>query len=190
MYISSNTTAFLQNQTHLQVCFRRTCETTANTGSISLSPKKRICSNCDIVLLEHIFDQVKLIFIVLLFVGLIQMKVAVDFKYCLFFVYRWKMKHMKRSPLKRRNFANLHKVIFGNQLLLNCVLFCSLEKSQCAPSLFFFLHILSFFFGKKDFFHSVRKICFFILFLENPYTKKMFFTYRKKQEKTRFSSMY
>ena len=39
-------------------------------GASRCSPKKRIGSNRDIVLLEHIFDQVKLIFIVLL-VGLI-----------------------------------------------------------------------------------------------------------------------
>ena len=56
-------------------------------GASRCSPKNRIGSNRDIVLLEHIFDQVKLIFIVLL-VGLIYMKAAVDFKNCLFFVYR------------------------------------------------------------------------------------------------------
>ena len=58
------------------------------TLAASRCSSKKIDSNYDIVLLEHIFDQVTLIFIVLLFVGLIQMKAAVDFKHCLFFVYR------------------------------------------------------------------------------------------------------
>ena len=57
-------------------------------GASRCSPKKRIGPNRDIVLLEHIFDQVALIFIVLIFVGLIWMNAAVDFKYGLFFVYR------------------------------------------------------------------------------------------------------
>ena len=30
------------------------------------------------------------------------MKAAVNFKRCLFFVYRLKMKYMKRSPLKKK----------------------------------------------------------------------------------------
>ena len=41
MHTSSNTTVFLHNRTHLQVYFRRTCETTANTWSISLFSKEK-----------------------------------------------------------------------------------------------------------------------------------------------------
>ena len=84
MYILSNTKAFLHNQTHLQVCFRRTCETTGNTWASCCFPKKRIGSNHDNVWHEHIFGQVTLIFIVLLFVVLINMKAAVNFKHCFF----------------------------------------------------------------------------------------------------------
>ena len=68
MYISGNTTAFIHNQTHV---FTGLVKPLRALGASCCSPKKRIGSNCNIVLLEHIFDQVTLIFIVLLFVGLI-----------------------------------------------------------------------------------------------------------------------
>ena len=35
-------------------------------------------------------------------------------------------------------------------------------------------------------FHSVRKVCFFILFFGKAIREKMFFTYRKKQKKAIF----
>ena len=72
-------------------------------------------------------------------------------------------------------------------MLLNCVLFYSLEKSQCAPLLFFsFLHFLSssfffFFFEKKISFTQWGKFAFSYFFWKS-HTRKNVFTYRKKQE--------
>ena len=107
MYISSNTIAFLHNQT---LCFCTTCETT-------------------------------------------------DIKHCPFFIYGWKMKHIKRSPLKRKKLLLICKKLFlPNKICVHKSLFYW-KISMHIVIVFFF----SFFFSaKKDFFHSVWKVCFFV----------------------------
>ena len=96
MYISSNTIAFLHNQT---LCFCTTCETT-------------------------------------------------DIKHCPFFIYGWKMKHIKRSPLKRKKLLLICKKLFlPNKICVHKSLFYWKISMHIVIVFFFFI----FFFRKKRF---------------------------------------
>ena len=81
--------------------------------------------------------------------------------------------------------TSLHKVILGNWLILNCVLFYSLEKSQCTPLLFFsFFNFL--FFAKKVSFIQWGKFAFLYFFLEKQKKKKCFSLIVQNKKKTVF----
>ena len=111
MYISSNTIAFLHNQT---LCFCTTCETT-------------------------------------------------DIKHCPFFIYGWKMKHIKRSPLKRKKLLLICKKLFlPNKICVHKSLFYW-KISMHTLIVFFFFFFFSFI--------QCGKFVFLLKFLEKPDAK-------------------
>ena len=142
MHTSSNTTVFLHNRTHLQVYFCRTCETTANTWSISLFSKEKNRFELRNYLTWTHFRSSDTNFYLITSCGFNLDESCCWFE-ALLVSYLWmKMKYMKK-------FTKIY----------------SLERCQSTPSLFVSFFICIFFSQKKFLSFSYN------FFLEKPYAK-------------------